>query len=119
MSPRSLEVLRQAEAMFPWIASMVAPLVLASGADFPGWQSLNDTIMGGRSQGRCTPTASPNERTAKLIRLTPSPRAQAIASWLLRAAQAEQRRLLPLLNGANDVCGASNCFCRPQAGTRW
>ena len=57
MSPRSLEVLRQAEAMFPWIASMVAPLVLASGADFPGWQSLNDTIMGGRSQGRCTPTA--------------------------------------------------------------
>ena len=57
MSPRSLEVLRQAEAMFPWIASMAAPLVLASGADFPGWQSLNDTIMGGRSQGRCTPTA--------------------------------------------------------------
>ena len=56
MRPRSPEVLRQAEAMFPWIASMVAPLVLASGADFSGWQSLNDTIMGGRSQGQCVAT---------------------------------------------------------------
>ncbi|UPM50485.1 MULTISPECIES: CIA30 family protein [unclassified Synechococcus] len=43
--------------MSAWIASMVAPLVLANGADFPGWQSLNDTIMGGRSQGQCRATA--------------------------------------------------------------
>ena len=56
MRPRSPELLRQAEPMFLWIASMVAPLVLASGADFPGWQSLNDTIMGGSSQGQCVAT---------------------------------------------------------------
>ena len=37
---------------------MLAPLVLAQGADFPGWHTLNDTIMGGRSQGQCHSTAS-------------------------------------------------------------
>lgn len=30
-----------------------APLALVAGDGFGGWQSLNDTIMGGRSQGRC------------------------------------------------------------------
>ena len=30
-----------------------APLVVVSGDGFAGWQSLNDTIMGGRSQGHC------------------------------------------------------------------
>ena len=54
MSPRLLEVLRQAEAMYPWIPTMVALLVLASGADFPGWR-LNDTISG--SKPGYTPTA--------------------------------------------------------------
>ncbi len=28
-------------------------LLIASGAGFSGWNSLNDTIMGGRSQGSC------------------------------------------------------------------
>ena len=30
---------------------MLAPLPIASGDGFAGWQALNDTIMGGRSQG--------------------------------------------------------------------
>ncbi len=30
---------------------MLAPLLIASGDGFAGWQALNDTIMGGRSQG--------------------------------------------------------------------
>jgi hypothetical protein len=30
---------------------MLAPLTIASGDGFAGWQALNDTIMGGRSQG--------------------------------------------------------------------
>ena len=30
---------------------MAQPLLIASGAGFSGWQPLNDTIMGGRSQG--------------------------------------------------------------------
>ena len=30
-----------------------APLVVVAGDGFAGWQSLNDTIMGGRSQGQC------------------------------------------------------------------
>ena len=29
------------------------PLLIASGDAFSGWQPLNDTIMGGRSQGQC------------------------------------------------------------------
>ncbi len=32
---------------------MVAPLLIAAGDGFSGWQPLNDTIMGGRSQGSC------------------------------------------------------------------
>ena len=32
---------------------MLAPLLIASGDGFSGWQPLNDTIMGGRSQGQC------------------------------------------------------------------
>ncbi|NDG76074.1 MAG: CIA30 family protein [Synechococcaceae bacterium WB8_1B_136] len=32
---------------------MVAPLLLVAGDGFSGWQPLNDTIMGGNSQGRC------------------------------------------------------------------
>lgn len=32
---------------------MVAPLLIAAGDGFSGWQPLNDTIMGGRSQGTC------------------------------------------------------------------
>jgi hypothetical protein len=36
---------------------MVAPLLLVAGDGFSGWQSLNDTIMGGRSQGSCRGTS--------------------------------------------------------------
>ena len=36
---------------------MVAPLLIASGDGFSGWQPLNDTIMGGRSQGDCRATS--------------------------------------------------------------
>lgn len=32
---------------------MVAPLLIVAGDGFAGWQPLNDTIMGGRSQGDC------------------------------------------------------------------
>lgn len=35
------------------LVSMLTPLVLVSGDGFAGWQPLNDTIMGGRSQGTC------------------------------------------------------------------
>jgi hypothetical protein len=31
-----------------------APLLVVAGDGFSGWQSLNDTIMGGRSQGQCS-----------------------------------------------------------------
>jgi len=36
---------------------MLAPLVVVSGDGFAGWQPLNDTIMGGRSQGDCRATS--------------------------------------------------------------
>ena len=36
---------------------MAAPLLITAGSDFSGWQPLNDTIMGGRSQGDCRATA--------------------------------------------------------------
>jgi hypothetical protein len=36
---------------------MVAPLLIAAGDGFSGWQPLNDTIMGGRSQGTCQATS--------------------------------------------------------------
>jgi hypothetical protein len=31
-----------------------APLLVVAGDGFSGWHSLNDTIMGGRSQGQCS-----------------------------------------------------------------
>lgn len=34
-------------------ATPAAPLVVVAGDGFGGWQSLNDTIMGGQSQGSC------------------------------------------------------------------
>jgi hypothetical protein len=37
----------------PPVLPMLAPLLIASGDGFAGWQPLNDTIMGGRSQGQC------------------------------------------------------------------
>lgn len=30
------------------------PILIAAGASFSGWTTLNDTIMGGRSAGRCS-----------------------------------------------------------------
>ncbi len=37
----------------PTPSAAASPLVLVAGDGFAGWQSLNDTIMGGRSQGSC------------------------------------------------------------------
>jgi hypothetical protein len=37
---------------------MLAPLPIASGDGFAGWQALNDTIMGGRSRGGVQPTSA-------------------------------------------------------------
>jgi len=37
----------------PMVAPLLAPLLIAAGDGFSGWQPLNDTIMGGRSQGDC------------------------------------------------------------------
>jgi len=36
---------------------MAVPLLITAGSGFAGWQPLNDTIMGGRSQGNCLATA--------------------------------------------------------------
>ncbi len=47
--------LRQAEAT-PRPPAMVAPLLIVAGDGFSGWQPLNDTIMGGSSQGTCLTT---------------------------------------------------------------
>lgn len=33
---------------------MQEPLVIVAGTGFSGWSTLNDTIMGGRSSGRCS-----------------------------------------------------------------
>lgn len=38
----------------PPTASTAASRPVVQGADFGGWQALNDTVMGGRSQGQCT-----------------------------------------------------------------
>jgi Complex I intermediate-associated protein 30 (CIA30) len=35
------------------VAPLLAPLLIVSADGFAGWQPLNDTIMGGRSQGDC------------------------------------------------------------------
>ncbi len=35
------------------VGPLLAPLLIATGDGFSGWQPLNDTIMGGRSQGDC------------------------------------------------------------------
>lgn len=35
------------------VGPLLAPLLIATGDGFAGWQPLNDTIMGGRSQGDC------------------------------------------------------------------
>ena len=37
---------------------MLAPLPIASGDGFAGWQALNDTIMGGRSRGGVRATSA-------------------------------------------------------------
>jgi len=36
---------------------MLVPQPIASGDGFAGWQALNDTIMGGRSQGAVQTTS--------------------------------------------------------------
>ena len=43
--------------MLARVAVMVASALLVSGDGFSGWQPLNDTIMGGRSQGQCQATS--------------------------------------------------------------
>ncbi|MFM8260517.1 MAG: CIA30 family protein, partial [Vulcanococcus sp.] len=35
------------------VAPLLAPLLIVAADGFAGWQPLNDTIMGGRSQGDC------------------------------------------------------------------
>lgn len=42
-------------AMGPW--SELVVLVIAGGDGFSGWSTLNDTVMGGRSQGSCRVTS--------------------------------------------------------------
>jgi hypothetical protein len=41
--------------MAPW--SELVALVIATGDGFSGWSTLNDTVMGGRSQGGCRATS--------------------------------------------------------------
>jgi hypothetical protein len=42
--------------MIPSQLAMAASLMIVSGQQFAGWEPLNDTIMGGRSQGSCRAT---------------------------------------------------------------
>lgn len=39
------------------LLAMTSSLLVTAGAGFAGWQPLNDTIMGGRSQGHCEATS--------------------------------------------------------------
>ena len=43
--------------MIGTLLAMAAPLLVSAGAGFAGWQPLNDTIMGGSSQGDCQATS--------------------------------------------------------------
>ena len=40
-----------------WLLAELMALVIASGDGFSGWSTLNDTVMGGRSQGGCRATS--------------------------------------------------------------
>lgn len=47
--------------------SAVKPLTLVAGDGFSGWHALNDTIMGGRSQGHCHTSSDGLELEAEVV----------------------------------------------------